>query len=150
MQLKGHSSGWTDERCDILLWLTMNSEWRAGQAHPGMDIDLFISVMLPHSPYNPSTEPSSCLSHSLFYLFLRWWSLANRRVSHHPSHSKSSLDSLKGHKGMDGLFFPLVVSMVIFFLLILSLLCLWWSKKIFLYLQYVSERVDHSLLSKTR
>lgn len=99
MQLKDHSSGWADERCDILLWLTMNSDWRARQAHSGKDMDLFLSVMLP---YSLSTQLPSCLP-SLSH-FTHFWmmgpmaegSCAPITPSHH--HPKSLPDSLKGHR----------------------------------------------------
>lgn len=72
MQLKDYSSGLADERCDILLWLTMNSEWQARQAHSGKDMDLFSPVMLP---YSFSTKLPSCLPSCLILPISGWWAL---------------------------------------------------------------------------
>lgn len=100
MQLKDHSSGWADERCDILLWLTMNSEWQARQARSGRDMDLFSPHVAPlqllHQAPPPVFPPVS------FYPFLGDGPYGVRVVcpiapSHH--HPKSLPDSLKGHGG---------------------------------------------------
>lgn len=80
---------------------------------------LFFPVMLTH-PHNNL----SCSLFPLSYFAYSWGDGALSCKEVCPTtqpHPKSSLDSLKGHKGMDGSFFfnppPLHVSMVIFFLL---------------------------------
>jgi len=112
--LKVHRLSLTDERCDILV-LTDDEFQMMGQTDTSKHRYGFLifSPLFPHSPHKSSFVLCPCLS---CCLVLHLPEVKGPRCKGvcptPPTHPKSSVDSLKGHKAMDGFFsaFPWLFS----------------------------------------